>query len=165
MEMQTYIGVKAVEAKPMRLGKFGELLGKQTPLEDDFREGYLVVYPDGYKSWSPKEAFEKAYFGITQADMISVEDVVEFTGAITNSQLDEKTAHVRAEMLNGFVQHETSSCVDPANYDHTVGCDIAYDRIKNNTWKLLGFVLQWARYGLHEQQNNQQVSEAVAHES
>ena len=24
-------------------------------------DGYMVVYPDGYKSWSPKRVFEEAY--------------------------------------------------------------------------------------------------------
>jgi hypothetical protein len=28
---------------------------------DDNDLGYLVVYPDGYRSWSPTEAFEEGY--------------------------------------------------------------------------------------------------------
>lgn len=30
--------------------------------------GYGVLYPDGYRSWSPKEAFEAAYRPITAMD-------------------------------------------------------------------------------------------------
>lgn len=46
--MKTYIGAKIIQAEP----------GKK-PGEDI--DGYRVVYPDGYESWSPKEVFEGAY--------------------------------------------------------------------------------------------------------
>jgi len=35
----------------------GEYLKKHQPKVG----GYYVVYPDGYKSWSPAEAFESGY--------------------------------------------------------------------------------------------------------
>ncbi|WP_328186976.1 hypothetical protein [Marinobacter sp. OP 3.4] len=35
----------------------GEYLQKHNPQAG----GYYVVYPDGYKSWSPAEAFESGY--------------------------------------------------------------------------------------------------------
>lgn len=44
--MQTFIGTKVVEAETE---------------ERDGVLGYKVVYPDGYVSWSPPEAFEEAY--------------------------------------------------------------------------------------------------------
>ena len=28
--------------------------------------GYLVIYPDGYMSWSPKQAFEDGYTAVTE---------------------------------------------------------------------------------------------------
>lgn len=31
------------------------------PGDEEYEEGYKVVYPDGYVSWSPKKAFEDAY--------------------------------------------------------------------------------------------------------
>jgi hypothetical protein len=43
---QYYIGTKQIQAQPM---------------EQDGRDGYRVIYPDGYESWSPKDVFEKAY--------------------------------------------------------------------------------------------------------
>ena len=46
--MQRYIGTKIVHAQP-------------APSAAGNSDGYLVVYPDGYKSWSPKAAFEEAY--------------------------------------------------------------------------------------------------------
>jgi len=44
--MKTFIGTKVVEAETE---------------ERDGVLGYKVVYPDGYVSWSPPEAFEEAY--------------------------------------------------------------------------------------------------------
>lgn len=43
---QTYIGTKIIEARPFYV---------------DGKPGYKVLYEDGYESWSPQEAFEKAY--------------------------------------------------------------------------------------------------------
>lgn len=34
----------------------------------DGAEGYRVIYPDGYESWSPKASFEGAYREITEAE-------------------------------------------------------------------------------------------------
>lgn len=45
--MKQYIGTKIIQAEPM-VGKNG-------------KNGYKVVYPDGYESWSPKDVFEEAY--------------------------------------------------------------------------------------------------------
>lgn len=148
-EMKAYIGVKLIEAKPMTLGGFGRLVGKATPLEDDHKEGYLVVYqPDGYKSWSPKETFESAYFPLERADSISSEDVDLFSNDMDSSKLDEKTVHVCCTAPTGFVWHETSSCVDPENFDMQIGTACASDKIKDKVWSHLGFVLQWAKFGL-----------------
>lgn len=46
--METYYGTKRIEAQEM-------------PGNQNKRDGYAVQYSDGYVSWSPKEAFEKAY--------------------------------------------------------------------------------------------------------
>ena len=69
-------------------------------------------------------------------------------GEVTDQQIDEKTTLVTAKTLSGFVQHEVSSCVDPKNYDHTIGVECATGRIEDALWKCLGFVLQWGRFGL-----------------
>ncbi len=66
--MKTYVGTKIIQAEPMDEKtwshsdanphhRIGEPWGEgHLP-----RDGYLVVYPDGYHSWSPKEVFEEAY--------------------------------------------------------------------------------------------------------
>lgn len=60
--MKKYIGTKNVEAEPMSLHKFIEKTGRN-PYKDNRadEDGYLVKYEDGYESWSPQEAFDKAY--------------------------------------------------------------------------------------------------------
>lgn len=60
--MKKYIGVKIIEAKPMNRGEYNEYRGWTIPTDENpADEGYLVVYPDGYVSWSPKPQFEEAY--------------------------------------------------------------------------------------------------------
>ena len=131
---QFYIGVKKVEAWPE---------------EKDGQQGYAVKYSDNYVSWSPKDVFEKAYLPIgTDGTKITKETVDIFIGEVTTEQFDEKTTIVTADTITGFKQYEVSSCVDPANYDEEIGKRIGIKRIEDTLWKCLGFVLQWAKYGL-----------------
>lgn len=63
MNFEEYIGTKRIKAKPMTRGEYNKYRSWITPEnENPDDEGYLVkYYPDGYQSWSPKEAFENAY--------------------------------------------------------------------------------------------------------
>lgn len=68
--MKKYVGTKFVQATPMMRIDAEEHL--QRKIKAGNEEGYLVVYEDGYESWSPKSVFEKAYKEIkeeTKADM------------------------------------------------------------------------------------------------
>lgn len=58
--MEKYLGVKLVEAEPMNKYEFYMNI-KGIDCKEDNAEGYMVKYPDGYESWSPKEVFEEAY--------------------------------------------------------------------------------------------------------
>lgn len=60
--MKKYIGTKTVSATPAwRID--GKVYPKDGPVPRSMNreDGYMVVYEDGYKSWSPKDVFEKAY--------------------------------------------------------------------------------------------------------
>jgi len=70
--MQTYIGTKIINAKPMNRLDYNQFRGWKLPADENGTdEGYLVEYVDGgqanteeysgYVSWSPKDVFEKAY--------------------------------------------------------------------------------------------------------
>lgn len=60
-EYKQYIRCHIVKATPMTRGNSNALRGKETPASENPNDmGYLVQYPDGYVSWCPKVAFEKA---------------------------------------------------------------------------------------------------------
>lgn len=68
----SYIGTKIVTATPIIEYEFLRLHKGMSKEELDKREtqgdGYMVIYEDGYKSWSPKETFERSYRKITERE-------------------------------------------------------------------------------------------------
>lgn len=60
--MKKYIGTKEVSAAPAWQID-GTIYPKDgvVPRSMNRKDGYKVVYEDGYESWSPKDVFEKAY--------------------------------------------------------------------------------------------------------
>lgn len=62
--MDSYIGAKIIKAEPMTLTEYNSKHNKVVPATSG-EEGYVVKYPDGYISWSPKSVFENAYRRIT----------------------------------------------------------------------------------------------------
>jgi hypothetical protein len=65
--MRSYLGAKIIDAKPMTLDEFSKIQQRPYDPKDD-GDGYMVVYPDGYKSWSPKAVFEEAYRPVNAAE-------------------------------------------------------------------------------------------------
>lgn len=66
---------------------------------------------------------------------------------IREAQVNVKTMFgkctvVAVQLKNGFVLVESSSCVDPMNYDEAMGMSICMERIKNRLWELEGYKLQ-----------------------
>ena len=53
-----------------------------------------------------------------------------------------KTTIVTAKLPNGFVITESSSCVDPANYDENIGFTLCKAKIVSKLWELEGYKLQ-----------------------
>jgi hypothetical protein len=144
-----YIGFKLIQAETMNLGDYNKFRGWQIPSDEcPEKEGYKVIYPDGYVSWSPKEIFESAYMQIGDNNTITPKNVDSFIKELKVNTLGEKTTIVQATLVNGFEIIESSSCVDPANYDEKLGSEICLERIKNKIWELLGFLLQTAHKGI-----------------
>ena len=50
--------------------------------------------------------------------------------------------------LTGFEVHGQAACVKPENFDLNVGANYAQIKAEDKIWEGLGFVLQWAKYGL-----------------
>lgn len=144
------IGIKMVELVPMRASmalQHGYKTGDAHP--DDM--GYEVTYLDGYKSWTPKEIADEAYFVLDEKNdgtKILKEDVEKFITDVDVMTVGEKTTVVNAHTLTGFDTVRHSSCVDSKNYSKELGKQYAMEKVVNDLWAHLGFVLQWAKDGL-----------------
>ena len=137
-----YIGVKLIKARVAYRINGNEIvydLNRARNSNDVIEEGYEVIYSDNYKSFSPKDVFEKAYYMILSPNKIQEGDVL---------RLGEKTTVVCDTTLTGFDTVGIANCVDPSIYDHNMGCGVARHDIKEKIWGHLGFVLQWAINGL-----------------
>lgn len=145
------IGIKMVELQPMTAREAndkGHRIGNHSFEE----EGYEVTYPDGYKSWTPKDVADNAYFPLSENNngtKILKEDVEKFITDVEVMTVGEKTTVVNAHTLTGFDTVRHSSCVDPKNYSEELGKQYAMEEVVNSLWSHLGFVLQWAKYGLN----------------
>lgn len=50
--------------------------------------------------------------------------------------------YVTVRMKNGFTLRESTTCVDPANYNEEIGKEICLRKIEDKIWFLLGYQLQ-----------------------
>lgn len=109
-----------------------------------------VTYPDGYKSWSPAKEFEKAYYKLEDpaGDTLRKDDIKRFISNIENVKVGTKTTNTTLTYLTGFEVHGQAACVKPENFDLNVGSNYARIKAEDKIWEGLGFVLQWAKYGL-----------------
>lgn len=107
--LKKYISTKEVSATPA-----WQIDGK-VYLKDDVvsrsmnrKEGYKVVYEDGYESWSPKDVFEKAYkpsetvldrLKIEQHELRErIEKLEDFIG-LNFAEAAKKVGHYQAALL------------------------------------------------------------------
>lgn len=68
--------------------------------------------------------------------------------AIENVKVGTKTTNTTLTCLTGFEVHGQAACVKPENFDLNVGSNYARIKAEDKIWEGLGFVLQWAKYGL-----------------
>lgn len=149
--MEKYIGFKVIQAEPTSWKEFSS---KNLDVPDcanvDDEAGYAIVDGDTVY-FKEKESFEKEYFiKLNDQNTISKEIVdssVKNWQHTTLNDLDgkPKTVIVMATLMNGFVIVESSSCVDPANFDFNIGFNCCVERIYNKVWELTGFILQSAQ--------------------
>jgi len=144
------IGVKMVDIMPMSASialQYGYKVGNANPND----MGYEITYPDGYKSWCPKDVANKAYYILdseNDGSKILKQDVDNFITTVDSLTIGDKTTVVNAHTLTGFDIIKHASCVDPKNYDEELGKEYAIKEVVNKLWGHLGFVLQWAKYGI-----------------
>ena len=71
--MKAYIGTKIIAALPMTRKTFEAQYRQNQQHEDkDDEHGYVVRYPEGYVSWSPKRVFEASYREVTEDEKDNV---------------------------------------------------------------------------------------------
>ena len=146
------IGIKMVELQPMFSGEARIKGYKVLESLGDNELGYEVTYLDGYKSWTPKDIADAAYYKLSKDNdgtKVLKEDVENFITDVEVMTVGEKTTVVNAHTLTGFDTVRHSSCVDPKNYSEELGKQYAMEEVVNDLWAHLGFVLQWAKYGIN----------------
>lgn len=124
--MKQYIGTKIIQAEPAYRVD-GEVFVKANivPCGVHTEDGYKVVYPDGYESWSPKDVFEAAYRETSG---------MNFGLAIEAAKIGKKIARAGWNGKNQYV--ELATCISYINAaGESINCD--HEAIGN---KALAFV-------------------------
>lgn len=155
--MKKYIRCHLVEAMPMTRGAYNKKRGWTLPKNENPKDkGYFVKYPDGYVSWCPKAQFEAQGFALEDGSKITEEDILNFKflgyqqGDTLHSPDGRPFTMVQMVYPTGFTDFATSACVDPKNYSEQVGGDICIKKINARLWSHLGFMLQWAKFGISD---------------
>jgi hypothetical protein len=153
--MRMAIGVKLIQFMPCSKNQFA--MHQNRPYNpNEEQPGYLVRYPDAhgsfenaYESWSPKDVFEAAYLPLSDPSRITLQEVDGFIRPGTRYfKVGEKTCVGQYTLVTGMELTESAACVDPANYDESKAAPIIMGKVRDKLWFGLGFLLQWAKYGL-----------------
>lgn len=155
MEKEKFIGVKLVtavliSAEEARNG-YNAIFDADDTYSDDTL-GYITLFPNGSYYWRSKERFCKHYFKLSDynADKLTPEDIDNFIAYVDNSKVGTKTTNTTITCITGFEVNGQASCVKAEDFNIDLGAKIALPKAKDAIWAGLGFVLQWAKYGLHK---------------
>lgn len=155
MEQEKFIGVKLVTAVLISAEEAKNGYNAIFDTDDTYSAntlGYMTLFPNGSYYWRSKERFCKHYFKLSDynADNLTVEDVDNFIAYIDNSKVGTKTTNTTITCITGFEVNGQASCVKAEDFNIDFGAKIALPKAKDALWAGLGFVLQWAKYGLHK---------------
>lgn len=147
--MSKFIGVRMIEAVPMTAHE-ASLKGYRTGNLSNDEPGYEVVSPEGVSNWAPKDIFESIYYKLTDpsGDILKENDIKRFISNIESIKVGSKTTNITLTCLTGFEVHGQSSCVKTENFNLRLGTTYAQIKAEDKICEGLGFVLQWAKYGL-----------------
>ena len=98
----------------------------------------------------PRNLFEAAYLPMgddNDGSIVTQQMVDDFIVESRSEKMGDCTTVVWAKFKNGFEVVESSACVDPKNYHHSTGFNLAYKKIERRAWDVLGSLLQSARFG------------------
>jgi len=140
--MTRYIGVSLIEkAEPMAMNEY---------------PGYIKYTSNGHTQWDSAAIFEKEYMALNGEDnAITQKDVDAMIKQIHVDEVEpndfgSKVTIVTATLANGFTITESSTCVDPKNYDTEEGLMSCMERIEDKVWTLLAFLLSCAVNGFQK---------------
>lgn len=119
---KTYTGTKTIKAMPMEKDEAEKVLGKYITPATPGTDGYLVEYPDGYRSWSPKKVFEDAYrVSETHVDRMKIE-LDDLNNRICKATKAINTFGVVSEEERWHIKKQLDAMRDYA--------EVLYDRIR-----------------------------------
>lgn len=70
-----------------------------------------------------------------------IKDILDNARIEVETVMDKCTI-VTCRLPNGFILVESNACIDPVNYNETLGLNICMKRIENKVWELEGYALQ-----------------------
>lgn len=125
IEFKQYTGTKTIKAMIMsaeEAKRHGAQITEETVKKNIGHIGYLVEYPDGYRSWSPKKAFENAYrISETHVDRMKIE-LADLNERICKATRAINTFGAISEEERWFLKKQLDAMRDYA--------DVLYDRIR-----------------------------------
>ncbi|MBD5414878.1 MAG: hypothetical protein HDR46_01185 [Bacteroides sp.] len=130
LKFKSYTGTKTIKAVPMVKTKAEIMLGKSITPATPGENGYLVEYPDGYRSWSPASAFEAAYrISETHVDRMKIE----------LADLNERICKA-TRVINDFgtISEGERSYLKQQLFAMQQYADVLYERICNEVVEPLG---------------------------
>lgn len=116
----------------------------------------VVIYWNIYTCFSryidykntDKDFYDIKYNKMEYHKSLRKDDIKRFISNIENVKVGTKTTNTTLTCLTGFEVHGQAACVKPENFDLNVGANYAQIKAEDKIWEGLGFVLQWAKYGL-----------------
>jgi len=155
--MSIHLGVTLTNAKPMTRRDYNIFRGWELPANEWGKDkGYLVHNVDGHLTWWPKKVFDRKNIALTKHNTITQKDVDNMIDQIHIDTIEPndsgtKVTIVTVTLINGFTITESSSCVDPDNYDHEIGLMACMEKIESKVWFLLGFLLSCGLNGFQKE--------------
>lgn len=123
--------------KKLMFAKTGNSLGYKYNLENVLDEEIIVLTPDLINIDEDSTT--------TQVnDSVKKEDIDSILSQtlISVEKYGDKTTILKATLPNGFVVVESSSCVDPKNFNMSIGEQICMKHLEDKIWELEGYKLQ-----------------------
>lgn len=136
---------------------FGEVGQICTITEINDKSNYIVYeFDDNHFGMMDIGTFEKCFKKCEEPKPKHSVDSEYVNWLVDNSEIEVFTTHnkctiVSCKLPNGFVITESSSCVDPKNYDKNLGTKICISKIINKIWELEGYLLQNEIWSLEEE--------------